>query len=532
MSVDQGTKASFELLSPSEKARIIIEERTPKPELVIYQPTVSFLDEEGRLTREERAKVIAMGDRTAIAYENLAGTVIKERGNLVEVEGEKMSSQSAFFMQYALAAKSSKEIAHSSILEQLDPGPNEIGGNSSIILEGVSVLAGLKEVCALRHFGFEAFSSRGGIFPIEYYRIPNELEVTNIGPLLLKKTEQMDSNYRLLTEKLLIHYLENTPKNVGEKLWQYKWRVLNKALDDSRQVTSGVYLSHIAMHPNSALSIREGIAELSGSELPEVRAIADKLRILGEAGLPNLMRHTEVTVFTSSLNEKRETLKEMLARSNQESHRGEDGQSQFLDLQVLNSQPDREFLSAFLSEKSDRGIISDKQLIELSDEQVLNAVNEVFRGMTIHDKPPKSLEVIQINLKMLWNTGALYEALRHRLVTHTVSQFTIDNGYTMPAIFERLGLAQRYHDTIKLSEECYELVEGLGDNYKQFKEYFVTRAHLVEHQMRLSGTDLFHFLKLRTGPGAHADIAGPSAEIVQKLQSSGVEIFKHLQLKK
>jgi hypothetical protein len=243
MSERQREKLSFEDLPPAEQAASIIRERTPKKEEVIYEPTVEFLDVEGRLTREEKGKVIAMGDRTAISYKKLTEIVLGQDAEEIE----------NFYLQYALAARSSDEIAHTSILEQVNPGISEMGGDSPIILEGVTILSALRDVCSLRHFGFEAFSSRGGVFPEGYWRIPSELVATNIGDELETINQTVYGIYLELTEKAIEYYLQRTEKKDDEKWWQYKWRVLNLALDDSRQVTNGTFLNHLSMHPNSAL---------------------------------------------------------------------------------------------------------------------------------------------------------------------------------------------------------------------------------------------------------------------------------------
>lgn len=123
-------KVKFEDLSPIERAKIVMKERTPFPDEVICTPTIEFLDPTGALTREERGKVIAMGDRTAKSYRNLAKVVLQERDKPpVEVEGEMMDATSAFYLQYALGARSSDEIAHTSILEQVNVGPEVYGGD-------------------------------------------------------------------------------------------------------------------------------------------------------------------------------------------------------------------------------------------------------------------------------------------------------------------------------------------------------------------------------------------------------------------
>lgn len=523
------TKIQFGELSLREKVEFILKERTPPPDQVIYQPTVEFLDGEGKLTREERGRVVAMGDRTAIAYRFLAERVLADREKAgVEIEGEEVDATSAFYLLYALAARSSREIAHTSILEQVNVGPGEFGGDPPIVIEGISVLSALRDICSLRHFAFEAFSSRGAIFPSGYWRIPTELQKAGIGNELEAINRQVYGIYLNLTRRGVEHYLRKLPKQDGEKDWQYRWRVLSHALDDARQVTNGSFLNHLAMHPNSALALREGLAESSASELPETREIAAQIRKLAAPGLPTLMRHTAASDYAKGLPEKRRSIARTLGRVEAERRRGVMGHSRLLKVEVT---PDAEriFLAAFLAGQGKGGLEASLQrLRQASQGEVENFVDTAFQGMELHDKPPEELETVQVTAQFEMSAGAMYEAIRHRLATRLVGRLTPDYGFTMPAIYEELGLAEQYLEAIRLNEKGYDLISGLGKNYKEiFAPYFVARAHLVPVTMRVSGPDIFHLIKLRASEGAHPDIKAPMLELEDALRKSG-PIFKYL----
>lgn len=521
-------KIKFEDLSPLERAKIIMKERTPSPDEVIYTPTIEFLDPEGKLTREERGKVIAMGDRTARSYRSLAEVVLAERDKPpVEVEGEMMDATSAFYLQYALGARSSDEIAHTSILEQVNVGPEVYGGDPPIIMEGISILSGLRDVCSLRHFGFEAFSSRGGVFPENYCRIPRQLEGTRAGKELNAINKDIYQIYLYLTEKGLEHYIMVTPREQGEKLWKWKWRVLNLSLDDSRQVTNGTFLNHLSMHPNSALSLREALVDLSSHFLPETQEIARDLRKLAEAGLPTLMRYTEASPFMSSLEKKKKEIAEELGLVSA-NEQVTDSRSKLLDAKVtLNS--DWVFLAAFLARN---GEVSYREAYErlkgLTSEQVSTYIGRIFEGMQTYDKPPKELETVHVRAEFLMSLGALYEAIRHRLATHLVGRLTPNRGFTTPSIYRELGIDKEYEKAIRLNERAYSLVKSLGGENDVFSDYFVARGHLIPHTMRISAYDIFHFTKLRASKGAHPDISSPANELALLLQETQNSIFKHL----
>ncbi|MBI2066065.1 FAD-dependent thymidylate synthase [Candidatus Woesebacteria bacterium] len=526
-------RTKFEDLSPKEQAKIIMKERTPSPDEVIYTPTIEFLDPAGDLTREERGKVIAMGDRTAKSYRSLAKVVLTERDKPpVEVEGEMMDATSAFYLQYALGARSSEEIAHTSILEQVNVGPKIYGGDPPIIMEGISVLSALRDVCSLRHLAFEAFSSRGGIFPENYQRIPRQLEEIGVGKELYAINEDIYRVYLYLTEKGLEHYIRATPREQGEKLWKWKWRVLNLSLDDSRQVTNGTFLNHLSMHPNSALSLREALVELSSSWLPETQEIARDLRNLAEAGLPTLMRYTEASPFMSSLEKKKKEIAEELGLVSGKVEREMKSRSKLLDAKVtLNS--NRVFVAAFLARNGEISYLEafDK-LRGTSSEQVSAYIQRIFEGMQPYDKPPKELETVHVRADFLMSLGAIYEAIRHRLATHLVGRLTPNNGFTTPSIYVELGIEKEYEKAIRLNERAYSLVKSLGEEYDVFSDYFVARAHLIPFTMRMSAYDIFHFVKLRASKGAHPDISSPANELAFLLQETQNSIFKHLTLRR
>lgn len=509
----------------------ILKERMPSPDEVIYKPTIEFFDVEEELTREERGMVIAMGDRTAKSYCNLKQMVIEDRGKPpVEFEGESMDRTSAFYLQYTLGAGSSKRISHSSILEQLSVGLDKSGGDPPIIFEGVSVLSSLRDICSLRHFGFESFSSRGGIYPAGYWRIPKELVDAGLGDRLNAINERVYQAYLELTEAGIKHYLRVLKKDEGEKNWQFRWRVLNHALDDARQVTNGSFLNHFSMHPNNALALREAIVKLASSELPETRELADKLRELARQGLPTLMRYTEASPYVQSLPARRADLRRYMWWGDRDFQRGQIQKSRLLDVSVT---PDAEkiFLAAFVANTND--IPFNRALAgirETSEDDVNRLVDLVFTDMGFHDKPPQELEMIQVRADFLMSVGAIYEMIRHRLATHIVGEFTINYGFTMPDIYRELGLESVYLNAIHLNETALDLVvRKLGwKSERVFGSYFVTRAHLVPITVRMGGSDVFHILKLRASPSAHPDIREPMHALENILRNSGVPMFRHL----
>ncbi len=510
-------------------AESIMRERTPDPSLVEYRPLVDFLDREGALTREERGRVVALGDRTATSYSELQRMVLTERGKKIEVEGEEESASSAFFLLYALAARSSKEVSHASIIEQVNAGPGEFGGDPPIIMEGISVLAGLRDICSLRHGAFEAFSSRGGVFPEHYWRIPDELVRAGIGETLGNVNQEIYDIYKELTFRGLEHYLESLTRREGEKQWQFRWRALSHSLDDARQVTNGSFLNHLAMHPNSALALREGIAKLAASEFPETAEIAIRLRNLAREGLPTLMRRVEPSPYTQGLPERRRRICEQLDLGAGRPILSEKSEFLWMD---CSPHAEEMFLAAFLANGGEQDFTRVYREVQfLSPESVETAIQGIFEGFTIHDRPPAELEMVQITAGFNLSVGAFFEMVRHRLATYIVGEF-IPDGFSTPRLYRELGLTDLYQKGIELNNQGYYLIEDIGPQYgRVFGPLFVSRASLIPVTMRISGLDVFHFLKLRASPNAHPDISSPSSEFALALKKANAPIFRFLQLR-
>lgn len=522
-------KLKFEELDLQGRVAWILKERTPSPEQVIYKPTIEFLDREGELTREERGKVVAMGDRTAISYKLLKQVVLVDRGKPpVDVGGERVDRTSGFYLKYALAARSSEEIAHTSILEQINPGPDEFGGDSPIVVEGVSILSGLRDICSLRHFAFEAFSSRGGIFPEGYWRIPQQLVETAVGSDLESLNQEIYECYLDFTKQGIAYYLQHLKPNEKEAEERYRWRVLSHALDDARQVTNGTFLNHFSIHPNSALSLIEGVVKLYSSELPETRDIAGKLRQLALPGLPTLMSHTEVSPYTTSLAERKRQIAKQLKLTEKDEYPAISTKSELVGATV-SSNAERIFLAALIASEGEVSFLDAFGRVKrLNDEEIDSYLEQVFEGASIHDKPLKELEMIRVTAIFNMSVGAVYEAIRHRPVTHLVSRFTPNRGFTIPGIYHEIGVERDYIHAMRLNEKQYRMVENLGPKYDIYKDYFVARGHIVPFTMRMSGADVFHFIKLRASPGAHPDISGPAFELESALRQIQSPIFRHL----
>lgn len=507
----------------------IFRERMPNPEEVLFAPVVEFLDPEGKLTREERCKAVAMGDRTARSYKSLEADVIRSRdGGPVLVDGEWMDATTAFFLRYALVARGRKEIAHTSVLEQVGIGPEEYGGDPPIVMEGITGLVGYRDICALRHFAFEAFSTRGALVPEGYWAVPRVLYAAGVGEKLEAINRQVHRIYIILTRGGIVHYLRELKRGAGEKAWEYRWRILSSALDDARQVSNQSWLCHLSIHPNSAQALREGVVRLASSEYPETREVAGRLRGLAKAGLPTLMRHTEASEYRMRLPEKARKIAYELGLLGGNNVSQEE-RLRFVGFWVSGVEAERVFLASIVASKNDVSFDRALERIHnLSDVQLDSYLELVLGDMDFHDSPPDEMDMIQLNTSFVMSVGAIYEFIRHRLVTHIVSEFTVNHGYTMPAVYEELGLADLYRQAMDLNAEGYGLIDRLGSEYAVYKPLFVARGHLVHNTARVSGADVFHILKLRADKGAHPDLRDPMYQLEAALRREMPTIFRHL----
>lgn len=521
-------KPQWSQLSNREKAAAIIQERTPSVDQVIYSPTVQFLDSQGVMTREERARTIALGDRTAISYDNLSQKVIADRGvQVADQSGEATDVTASFFQQYTLAARTTREIAHTSILEQVNPGPEEFGGDPPIVLEGISMLSALRDICGERHAGFEAFSSRGGVLPPNYWHIPEQLVSAGLESTLQAGNEEVYGAYLEIAEKSIEYFLGTTQQREGEKLWQYRWRVLSYSLDVARQVLNGTFLNHFAMHANSALALRESVVRLASSELPETQMLADNLRELANAGLPTLMRHTDSSPYHRGLRRVKSDLTDWHIKPDP-GYLASHTKSQFESATLLGDAATT-FLAAFIANNGDVSYSwALSQARQMPQNKVEEAMNYIFSGMAFHDKPPAEIEMVQMTSQYWLTVGAFYELLRHRPATFIRGKFTPIHGHVVPDVIQQIGMEETYKRALDRNFRSYSIVMNLGRNYEVLAPYYVSRADIIPVAVRMSGLDAFHILKIRANEAAHPDISGPMYELEIYLKNTAGAIFNHL----
>ncbi len=520
----------------AERAAKVIKSRTPAQSEVEFNPSVGFLDPKHELTREEIAKVAALGDRTAISYGRLRSKVLGERGKTVDTADGEVSATAQFFLAYALAARSSDEIAHTSVLEHVNAGPSQDFGDSPIAVEGMSVLAALRDACAERHWAFEALSSRGAIFPDGYWRVPAELSGGSLGQKLEGTDSDVFQIYGYLTKRALEYYLQNEPQREKEPNWRYDWRVLSMALDDARQVTNLSFLGHFAGHPNSALALRDSIIKHASSFLPETVEFGSALRGLMLLSLPTMTKYTEASDFLKGQGAKREKLMESFGVDLPPVVVAEVGErkSRLLDVRT-SPEPDKSFLAGFLAQDSGKSFEEMLARVEEGNPyySVGYMVDEIIDGMTVHDKLPSGLERVRIRGDYEMSIGAVFEAIRHRGLNHLYGRFSPYKGHSVPDVYKQLGLVKEYEEALGLNRQAYEAVSDLGGNLgKVFAPYFSSRADIVDYSVEGSATDFFHMLKLRASKGAHPDISGPMYQTVGALQRTGEHLFDHIPVKR
>ena len=99
--------------------------------------------------------------------------------------------------------------------------------------------------------------------------------------------------------------------------------------------------------------------------------------------------------------------------------------------------------------------------------------------------------------------GAYFEFKRHRMMTQTVQDFTIEHGFAIPLAISEAGLEHQYKVSMTGIAELYEQIASWNP---QVAAYVLPNAYNRRVFCQANLRSLFHFIQLRSANNAHFSI--------------------------
>ena len=359
-------------------------------------------------------------------------------------------------------------------------------------LENVSRLA-IETIESNRLASYTEKSTRYQQWDSSAFVVPPEIRHSPFAKIYEESLTRLFVTYEEILNGLLPWGQTQTERKEGEseRSWQNRSRL--KAVDAARFVLPAASMANVGLTIN-ARALEYAIRKMLSSDLMEVRMIGEDVKQVATQELPTLVKYAEPIAYLPEVSQFARALSSGLS----------DTQRQPFQFTSVDPDGEDKILAAVLYRFGKAGYQDCMQHIKglsLPEKQAI--VDRLFANVGKFDNPLRELEYAQASFDLIMDQGAYFEFKRHRMMTQTVQDFTIEHGFAIPLAISEAGLEDQYKASMTGIAELYEQIASWNP---QVAAYVLPNAYNRRVFCQANLRSLFHFIQLRSASNAHFSI--------------------------
>ncbi|MCF7861445.1 FAD-dependent thymidylate synthase [Candidatus Woesearchaeota archaeon] len=386
----------------------------------------------------------------------------------------------------------------------------------SLAIENVSVIA-TKVIEDNRLASYTEKSTRYQAFDKDRVYRPTGLGQNE--ELYNETIDYLMDKYEELNVKMRPFIEEKYPKEADESDRFYKVRIDNVLLDNTRYILPAAILTNLGMTVN-ARQLEHAIVKMMTHPLKELRDIGQELKDAAIKVTPTLIKYTKKNDYidnsAKSLAKYTEDLTADIIPSVDES----------VELVESDENPEDKIIAALIFRDSH---ISYGQAVEIVAKMDISKKSEALaiamKDIGKFDAPIRELEHAYFTFDILVDYGAFRDIQRHRMCTQTNQLLTTLHGFDVPDEVNEAGYSNFYKECMEKADLAFK---EMAKDMPHEASYIVPLAYKKRVLIKWNLREIYHFVKLRSGHGAHPSYKSVAQQIYRIIEKKYPLLAKHL----
>lgn len=373
-----------------------------------------------------------------------------------------------------------------------------------LALENVSRLA-IETIESNRLASYTEKSTRYQQWDSSAFVIPPEIQHSPFAKTYEEYLTRLFVTYGEILDGLLPWGQAQTERKEGESERSWLGRSRLKSVDVARFVLPTASMANVGLTIN-ARALEYAIRKMLSSDLMEVRLIGEEIKKVATQELPTLVKYAEPIAFLPEVSQYARELTSGFPNTSQEP----------FQLTSIDSDGEERILAAVLyrfGKASFQDCLEYVQGLDNAEKQAI--VDKLFEKVGKFDNPLRELEYANASFDLIMDQGAYFEFKRHRMMTQTVQDFSIEHGYAIPLAISEAGLEQKYKACMEQVAELYGQIAAWNP---QVAAYVLPNAYNRRVFCQANLRSLFHFITLRSASNAHFSIRRVAYGMLELLQ--------------
>lgn len=361
-----------------------------------------------------------------------------------------------------------------------------------LALENVSRLA-IETIESNRLASYTEKSTRYQQWDSSAFVIPPEIRHSPFAKTYEEHLIKLFDTYNEILDGLLPWGQAQTERKEGESERSWLGRSRLKAVDVARFVLPAASMANVGLTIN-ARALEYAIRKMLSSDLMEVRLIGEEVKQVATQELPTLVKYAEPIAFLPEVSKYARQLSSDIPSTNSE------------PFQLTSIDPDGEdkILAAVLYRFGNASFQDCLEHVEgLAQAEKQAMVDKLFENVGKFDNPLRELEYANASFDLIMDQGAYFEFKRHRMMTQTVQNFSIEHGFATPLAISEAGLEEKYEACMAETAGLYAKIASWNP---QVAAYVLPNAFNRRVFCQANLRSLFHFIMLRSASNAHFSI--------------------------
>jgi len=302
--------------------------------------------------------------------------------------------------------------------------------------------------------------------------------------------------YNTLYQGILEHLCQTHPKKAKKR--RSRSLLEGQAKEDARYVTSLAMAGQLGLTAN-ARNLEHICRRLQAHPLDEVRKLAAALLAEGERVAPSLVPFPEPSAGEIAG-------AEALALAAAKLAHGAGSVEQEPDVQLLSCTEDGDLLvaAAMLAAHGGEPLdVWEERVRAMAPAELRGLFTRVLGPMSIHDRPPRAAELVQLRFSLITSAACFGQLKRHRMASQIPQAYAPGLGPMVPPLVREAGLTSTFEQVMEKSEALHNKILAEAP---AAAPYALTQAHRRRVIFSCNARELYHVARLRQDAHAQWDI--------------------------
>jgi len=385
----------------------------------------------------------------------------------------------------------------------------------SLAIENISILA-TKVIEDNRLASYTEKSTRYQLYDKEHYYKPRRILESKFSKTYLETCDFIMNTYTDLFSKMMLFFKKKFP-NAKEL------ELKNKTCDIVRYLLPVASLTNLGMTIN-ARNLEYAIVKLLTHPLEEMQEIGKEIKEAALKVVPTLIKYTQYNKYLGeTLNEMEKLAKEKLA---DKKALNKDG----VTLVEYDSDAENKLVTALLYRFSKLPYNQIKKIVEdMNPDEKVKIIDESLKRLGKFDRPLRELEHISYTFDILIDYGAFRDIQRHRMVTQTNQEFTVEHGYSIPDELIEAGFKDLF---VECMEKAKKAFLEISKELPKEAQYVIPLAYKKRVLMKMDLRELFHIIKLRSSKQGHISYRKIAWQMYDAIKEKQPLLAKYIEVDK